>query len=293
MLNKVKSARGGKKFLSLGFVLAVVFGFSACAKKERPELDFFCGAAVKVPMEGIIANFEKETGVEVNVIYSGSGNLLSQMEITKRGDVYLCGSPDYVIIGEEKALLVKGTARRGTYLVPAIITSKGNPKNIKCLDDLAKKGVRFGIGNPETVCLGLYAAELLDHNNLLEKVMANTVVFAKGCASTANLAVIGKVDAILGWRVFKVWNPEEVELVEIPGDRIPRLSYNAIAVASFVKNRKLADKFIDYVLSVKGKNIFNKWGYISDESEARKFAPKAKIGGRYKLPAKYFKIIGK
>ncbi|MDO9513722.1 MAG: molybdate ABC transporter substrate-binding protein [Elusimicrobiota bacterium] len=282
-----------KKFLSLGFILAVVFGFSACDKKELPKLDFFCGAAVKVPMEEIIANFEKETGVEVNVIYSGSGNLLSQMEITKRGDVYLCGSPDYVIIGEEKGLLVKGSSRKVSYLVPAILTPKGNPKNIKCLEDLAKKGVRFGIGNPETVCLGLYCVELLDYNNLLEKVMANTVVFAKGCASTANLAVLGKVDAILGWRVFKNWNPAEVELIEIPGEKIPRLSYIAIAAASSTRDSKLADKFINYVLSAKGKTIFKKWGYISDESEARKFAPNAKIGGCYKLPDKYFKIIGK
>ncbi|MBA3053086.1 MAG: molybdate ABC transporter substrate-binding protein [Candidatus Omnitrophota bacterium] len=282
-----------KKFRILGLVLVVGLGFSACGKKELPELDFFCGAAVKVPMDEIVANFEKETGVEVNVIYSGSGNLLSQMEITKRGDVYLCGSPDYVIIGEEKGLLVKGTSRRGTYLVPAIITPKGNPKNITCLEDLAKKGVRFGIGNPETVCLGLYCVELLDYNNLLEKVMPNTVVFAKGCASTANLAVLGKVDAILGWRVFKAWNPEEVELIEIPGERIPRLSYNAIAVGSFVKNRRLADKFINYVLSAEGKKIFKKWGYISDEGEAMKFAAEAKIGGCYKLPDKYFRIIGK
>jgi len=282
-----------RKFLSAGLIFALAVWFSACGKRVQQKLDFFCGAAVRVPMEEIVANFEKETGVEVNVIYSGSGNLLSQMEIAKRGDIYLCGSPDYIIIGEEKGLLVKGTARRGTYLVPAILTPKGNPKNIKCLDDLAKKGVRFGIGNPETVCLGLYCIELLDYNNLMEKVMPNTVVFAKGCAATANLAVMGKVDAILGWRVFKVWNPNEVELVEIPGEKIPRLSYNAIAVASFVKNRKLADKFISYVLSPKGKSVFKKWGYVSDESEARKYAPDAKIGGRYKLPEKYFKIIGK
>lgn len=283
-----------KKLLIFGLILAVVLGFSACGKKEPPEqLAFFCGAAVKVPMEQILANFEKETGIQVNVIYSGSGNLLSQMEITKKGDVYLCGSPDYVTIGEEKGLLIRGTAKKVCYLVPAILTPKGNPKDIKSLGDLAKKEVRLGIGNPETVCLGLYAIELLEANGLLEKVMPNVVVFAKGCAATANLVAIGKVDAIIGWKVFKNWNPDEVELITIPGENIPRISYIAIAVGSFVKNEELAGKLIHYILSEKGQNIFQKWGYIGDEKKARTYAPNAKIGGLYKLPDKYFEIIGK
>jgi len=274
-------------------VLCLAALITGCGKRYQTKLDFFCGAAVKVPMEEIIANFEKDTGVEVNVIYSGSGNLLSQMEITKRGDIYLCGSPDYVEIGEEKGLLVKGTSRKVNYLVPAILTPKGNPKKIKSLDNLAKKGVRVGIGNPETVCLGLYAVQILDKNNLLEKVMPNVVVFAKGCAATANLAVIGKVDAIIGWRVFKNWNPAAVEIVGIAPEKIPRLSYVAITMGVFVKNKKLAQKFMNYVLSGKGKKIFRKWGYIADLKEAGKYAPDAGVGGEYKLPGKYFKIIGK
>lgn len=273
-------------------VLSVAILFSGCSKKS-PELNFFCGAAVKVPMEEILSNFEKETGIKVNVIYSGSGNLLSQMELSKKGDVYLCGSPDYIIIGEKNGLLVKGAAKKVAYLVPAILTPGDNPKKIKSLEDLAKKDVRVGIGNPETVCLGLYAVELLDKNNLLEKVMPNVVVFAKGCAATANLIVIGKVDAILGWRVFKNWNPDRVKLIKIAPQKIPRISYIAITVTKFVRNRRLADKLINYILSNKGKDVFKKWGYITDENEARKYAPDARIGGRYKLPDKYFEILRK
>jgi molybdate transport system substrate-binding protein len=260
-------------------------------KEGLKELDFFCGAAVKVPMEEIIRDYEKEKGLSVNVIYTGSGGLLSQMALSKGGDVYLCGSPDYIMIGEEKGLLVKGTDKLVAYLVPAIIVPKGNPKGIHSLEDLAKKGVRIGMGNPESVCLGLYGVELLDKNGLLESVLPNVAVFAKSCEDTATLAVLGKVDAILGWDVFQSWNPDKVEWIKIEPDRIPRIAYIAIVIPVFVKDRVLALDFINYVLSEKGKSIFDKWGYISEEAEARKYAPGAAVGGEYKLPKSYFRII--
>ena len=42
------------------------------------------------------------------------------------------------------------------YLVPAILTQKGNPKNIQGLYDLLKKEIRVAIGNPESVCIYIF-----------------------------------------------------------------------------------------------------------------------------------------
>jgi len=278
------------KVVLFAAIALLVLGPYAIAENEK-ELHFFCGAAVKVPMQEIIQSYQKDKGMRVNVIYSGSGGLLSQMKLSKRGDVYLCGSPDYITLGEKKGLLIKGTDKLVAYLVPAIIVPKGNPQGIHSLEDLAKKGVRIGMGNPEAVCLGLYGVELLDKNDLLEKVLPNVVVFAKSCSDTATLAVMRKVDAILGWDVFQSWNPDKVEWIKIEPDKIPRISYIAIASPVFVKDRILAQDFINYVLSEKGKSIFKKWNYISEEGEAKRYAPKATIGGEYKLPERYFRII--
>lgn len=273
------------------FAVIALFVLASSAIAKEDELDFFCGSAVKVPMQEIIKSYQKDKSVRVNVIYSGSGGLLSQMKLSKRGDVYLCASPDYVTIGEEKGLLIKGTDKLVTYLVPAIIVPKGNPQGIHSLKDLAKKGVRIGMGNPESVVLGLYGVELLDKNGLLETVLPNVAVFAKSGEDTATLAVLRKVDAILGWDVFQSWNPDKVEWIKIEPDKIPRISYMAIALPVFVKDRVLAQDFINYVLSEKGRSIFKKWGYIFEEGEAKRYAPKAAIGGEYKLPERYFSII--
>jgi len=280
-----------KKFI---IFLTILFYFAKIYSANRDkEIYFFCGAAVKVPMDEIIKNYEKKKNIKVNVIYSGSGTLLSQMEISKKGDVYLCGSPDYISIGERKNLLIKNSAKIVAYLVPAIIVPKDNPYNIKKLEDLTNSEVRIGMGNPQNVCLGLYGIELLAYNKSLEKVLPNVVVFAKSCEDTAMLAALNKVDAILGWDVFESWYPQKVKWIKIDKNKIKRISYIPIAIPVFTKDIKISKDFINYVTSEEGKKIFRKWGYIFSEKEAKKYAPNAIIGGEYNLPEKYFELIKK
>ncbi|MCX6355453.1 MAG: molybdate ABC transporter substrate-binding protein [Candidatus Aureabacteria bacterium] len=261
-----------------------------CGGQEKTLL-FFCGSAVRVPMDEIIKNYQAEKGVRVQVTYGGSGGLLSQMELARKGDVYLAGSPDYIAIGEKKKLLVPGSADKVAYLIPAIIVPKGNPANIRSLDDLARPGLRIGMGNPETVCLGLYGIELLEYNKLLAPVLKNVAVFAKSCEDTATLVVLKKVDAIIGWDVFKSWNPSAVELIAIPPDKIPRIAYIALSIPVFARDTALSRDFMDYVMGEKGRSLFNKWSYLTDEAKARAKSPAARIGGEYHLPADYNKIV--
>jgi molybdate transport system substrate-binding protein len=213
------------------------------------------------------------------------------MELSHKGDLYLAGSPDYISIGERKKLLIPGTDKKVAYLIPAIIVPKGNPGKIHSLDDLARPGVRVGMGNPETVCLGLYGIEILNYNKLLAPVLKNLVVFTKSCEDTAMLAVLGKVDAILGWDVFASWNPKEVEWIGLAPDAIPRIAYIAIAIPVYAKDKGLSQDFINYVMGPKANKIFERWGYITDENRARDFAPHARIGGEYNLPQEYYSML--
>ncbi|MDD5557081.1 MAG: molybdate ABC transporter substrate-binding protein [bacterium] len=276
------------------YLLAGIIGVALHAPRAAAageDLLFFCGAAAKVPMEEIVAAYGREKGVKVAVTYGGSGALLSQMRLSRRGDVYLCGSPDYVAIGEEQGLLRPGTDRRIAYLVPAIIVPAGNPARIASLDDLARPGVRVAIGNPETVCLGLYAVELLERNGLLEKVLRdNVAVFAKSCEDVAMLAAAGRVDASIGWDVFKTWTPDRVEWIRIAPDRIPRIAYMAMAVPVSARDAAASADFISWCAGERGARIFSKWGSIAEEAAARRHAPGASIGGVYALPPAYYRI---
>ncbi len=273
--------------------IAIVI-FSGCQRKEKSRaetLTLFCGSANKPAMEEIVARFEREKQIKVNMLLGGSGTLLSQIELSRKGEIYLPGSPDYIIIGKRKGLLVEESDRIVAYLVPAIITPAGNPGKVRSLEDLARPGVKVGIGNPESVCLGLYGIEVLEKNAMLKKVMKNVVTFGGSCSKTANLAALGNVDAILGWRVFHFWNPERMDYVPLAADRISRISYIPISIPLCTKDVELSKKFIDFVLSPRGQSVYEKYGYITSLEKAKAFAPQAEVGGEYTLPPEYFELI--
>ena len=164
--------------------------------------------------------------------------------------------------------------------------NEGNPRGIKSISDLAKPGIEVGIGNPEAVCVGLYAYEILEFNNLLVGVAPNIVTHAESCAKTASLVALKSVDAILGWRVFAEWH-DMVDIVYLEPEQIPRLSYIPAAKSTYAEDRESAREFLDFLVSPEGQEIFRRWGYLATEVEARKYAPHAQIGGDYRLPGDY------
>ena len=253
---------------------------------EKP-LQVFCGAASKPAIEECAAAFEKQTAVRVEVQFGGSGTMLSKLKMSKRGDLFIPGSPDYMSRAEEEGIVDPQTVKVLAYLVPSILVQQGNPKDIQSLDDLGEPGVRVGIGNPEAVCVGLYAVEVLEQSGLLEAVGKNVVVHTESCSKTAALVAMKQVDAILGWRVFSRWNPDAIQAVPIAPQRIPRLAYVPAGICTTCKDPQRAAALIEFLTSPEGQRIFAKWGYLAGEQQAREFAPEAKIGGRYELPAAY------
>jgi len=284
-----------KKFILVGLIaiaaIAIIAGCIGSENKAGEEkqktIMAFCGSASKPAMEDAAKTFQEKTGIKVELNFGGSGNMLSQMKMSKQGDLYIPGSPDYMAMAERDGVVYPETVKKIAYLVPAIDVQKGNPKNIRSLDDLAREGISVGICAPESCCVGLCAVEILEYNNLTGKVKPNIVVHAESCSKTAALVVMDKVDAIIGWRVFSKWTPDDTDVVYLKPDQLPRIAYIPAAISTYTKDRESAQKFIDFLASEDGQEIFAKWEYIATEEEARKYAPKAQIGGEYELPGNW------
>jgi molybdate transport system substrate-binding protein len=251
----------------------------------------FVGSASKPPMDESAKVFESQTGVKVYLTYGGSGAVLSQMELAKTGDLYIPGSPDYLAKSNAKNITDPATTKIVAYLVPAICVQHGNPKNILSLADLARPGITVGIGNPDTVCVGLYAIEILDSNHLLSQVYKNIITQAASCDNTATLISLKSVDAVMGWNVFHSWNPDNIDAVYLKPEQLPRLAYIPAAISTYTKEKEAAGAFINFLTSKAGQDIFRKWGYDVTEAEVRKYAPDAKIGGEYQLPDAYKALL--
>ena len=277
-----------KQVLACLVVITVFMSFTiAGVGAAESRITAFCGSASKPVLEEAAESFYKETGIRVDLNLGGSGTMLSQMKLSRRGDVYIPGSPDYMIKAIRQGLVDPDSVAILAYLIIAIDVQHGNPKNIQTLTDLTRPGIRVAIGNPEAVCVGLYAAEMLERNGLLHQVQKNIVTHAHSCEATASLLALKKVDAVIGWDVFSKWNPEEIDTVLLRPHEIPRIAYIPAAISTYSRDKKSAQSFINFLISPQGQKIFAKWGYIATEKEARMFAPKAAIGGEYRLPEGY------
>jgi len=255
------------------------------------KLLLFAGAASKPATEEVVKAFQEKFKIPADVIFGGSGFVLSQMKLSGRGDIYFPGSSDFMEVAKREGLVYPESEKIVVYLVPAINVQKGNPRGIRSLKDLARKGTRLAIANPEMVCVGTYAVEIIEKNlNSQEKVnlKKNLVNYTESCEKTANVISLRAVEAVIGWRVFQYWDPERIETVYLRPDEIPRIGCIPIAISKFTQDRALSQKFVDFIVSPQGKSIFRKYNYLMDLQEARRFTkPDAPVGGEYVLPKEW------
>lgn len=265
---------------------------SSCTIAHAGEsLLVFAGAASKPPTEEAARAFQKKTGVKVDLVFGGSGFILSQMILARKGDIYFPGSSDFMEIAKQKGAVLAETERKVVYLVQAINVQKGNPKRIRTLRDLARPGLRIAIANPEGVCVGLYAVETIEKEfSAAEKAAfkKNLVNYTESCEKTATAVSLKTVDAVIGWSVFQHWDPARIETVPLKKSEISRIGYIPVAVASFSSNKKRARQFIDFLLSGEGKAIYGKYHYFMSPEEANAWiGAKKPVGGEYALPAEW------
>ncbi len=283
-----------KRILRVVFLLilggVILYGRVSWAGEK---LLIFAGAASKPPTEEVAKAFEKKTGVKVEIVFGGSGYVLSQMILAKRGDLYFPGSSDYMELAKKKGVVFPETEKHVVYLVPSINVQKGNPKNIKSLKDLTKPGLKVAIANPEGVCVGAYAVEIIEKNFTPQEKIAfrkNLINYTESCEKTATAISLKMVDAVIGWRVFQFWDPERIETIPLKKSEIIRIGYIPIAISKYTKNRELAQKFIDFLLSGEGKAIFRKYNYFMTPEEAFAWiGAKKPIGGEYVVPKEWIR----
>lgn len=269
----------------------LIFAFLAASPSYGEELLIFAGAASKPPTEEAAKAFEKKTGVKVNITFGGSGFVLSQMTLAKRGDLYFPGSSDYMEVAKKRGLVFPETERNVVYLVSAINVQKGNPKGVRSLHDLIKPGLRVAIANPDGVCVGAYAVEIIEKNFTPEEKATfrkNLVNYTESCEKTATAISLKAADAVIGWEVFQHWDPERIETIPLKKHEVVRIGYIPIAISKFTANRPLAQKFIDFILSNEGKAFFKKYHYFMSPDEASIWIGDEKpVGGEYVVPVEW------
>lgn len=163
----------------------------------KKPLVVYCAAGIKRPVEDAALDFEKISGIPIQLQYGGSQTLLSSIQASQRGDIYLPADDGYITIAREKSLIT--TSFPLARMSAVIGVRKGNPKNIHSLDDLLRDGITFAQANPEAAAIGKLTRDTLQQSGQWDELKQHTRVFQPTVNDVANAIKIGSVDAGLVW----------------------------------------------------------------------------------------------
>ncbi|OGF45082.1 MAG: molybdate ABC transporter substrate-binding protein [Candidatus Firestonebacteria bacterium RIFOXYC2_FULL_39_67] len=240
-------------------VITFLFIFFFSGVLYSADLIVYCGAGTRPPMEEIAAAYTKENNTKIKYNFGGSAQMLAQIELSGKGDVFIPGEELYIEIAKKKKL-ISGEPLIIAYWMPVILVQKGNPKNIRNLSDLEGEGIKLGVGDERVCAIGIVTKSVLEKNKLFEKIEKNIIVKTSTANELGNAVKLKTVDAVIVWDSIAYMYPDSGDVVDIPVKE-NEISKIPAAVLKNSLNKEEAEKFIIFLKSEKGREIFNKHHY--------------------------------
>ena len=184
---------------------------------DAEPLVVYCAAGIRPPTAAVAKDYQQKFGVQIQLQYGGSNTLLSQIEASETGDLFIAADDSYIHLGREKQLVAEAIPLAHQELIIAV--TKGNPKGISSIDDLLKGDITTAIGNPEQAAIGKVARRWLTksgHWDRLSKQVTQTGVFKPTVPEVANDVIIGTIDAGIIWDATAVAHVDKLEMIRVP-----------------------------------------------------------------------------
>jgi molybdate transport system substrate-binding protein len=250
-------------FLGLFFVAIFSFNyllFEPDRAEPQKELLIYCGITMIQPVSEIAAIIEQQEDVKISILKGGSGDLLNSVKFNQVGDLYLPGSESYI----QRAIsegLVSRTVHVG-YNRAAMMVRKGNPKSIPpSLDALKDPNLYVVIGNPSSGSIGKETKKILSTAGIFEEVMGNVKELTTDSKRLISVLKKGEADLIVNWYATSTWkeNSPYVDPILID-ERLAEKKRLVLGLLTTSKYPDVANKFMDFAASPKGRQIFGRYG---------------------------------
>lgn len=227
------------------------------------EIEVLCAAGMRVPVEEAAKAYAAEGLGEVRLEFGGSQTLLSKMEVSKKGDLFLPADTSYVEMARKKGLITEQVDV--TVMNAVVAVKKGNPKGIHSLADLQREGTRVVLANPELAAISSLTSKALPPG-VWDTLAKRAVTMKPTVSDVANDIALGAADAGFVWDVSVLQGSglERVDLPELAS--VQGRVAGAVAVAG--KNQVAALRFLRWLAAPdKGGPILIKHGYAAPTGE--------------------------
>lgn len=230
--------------LAFLLLIVVIFFFSGC--NQPPALRVYCAASFRPTMEKLAEQYESETGVAVQLQLGGSNMLLSQIELSQSGDLFLPAESWYLEQARQKGLAGPSQSL-GTMHAVLVSQQEANPVKSTLAEWLQDKP-KFSYALPEVAAIGRVTQKTLVAAGAWESL--HELIIAKGVYKTtvtevANDVAMGTVDLGIVWNVVAK-RYDKLLPYELP-ELANAVATIAIAPLTTSKQPEVAATFVEYV----------------------------------------------
>lgn len=223
---------------------------------SQASIMVYSGAGLKAPMEEIGHLFTQKYGIDVQYTYGGSGMLITQMNLTRKGEVFIPGSTVEYNAAKNQGLV--SPYKLVAYHVPVIAVRKGNPDNITSLLDFARPGLKVALGDVNATAIGKAGSKMFGKLNITDAVEKNVITRTPTINELVVIMNTGQADAAL--LTLDNLDRNTMDSVTIPAS-INEVLIVPVGITTFAGNPDGAQKFMDFVSSDEGKAVFEQHGF--------------------------------
>jgi molybdate transport system substrate-binding protein len=217
------------------------------------EIKVFAAASLTAAFTKLGDDFSAANGgTKVTFNFAGSQALATQIQQAAPADVF--ASADIPNMGKVKDLV--NTPRNFASNLLAIVVEKGNPKDVKGLEDLASPDLKVVLA-AEEVPAGKYARQLLDQAG----VSVTPVSQEDNVKAVVTKVSLGEADAGIVYVTDVSAGGDKVEGVDIPEDQNVVATY-PIATVKASKAQDKTQALMDLVLSAEGQQVLKEFGFL-------------------------------
>jgi len=247
-------------------MLVVALSFSLGLREihaQKREVSIAAAADLQFAMEDLAIQFEKSTGIVLNVTYGSSGNFFSQLQNGAPFDLFFSADIDY-----PKKLQNAGLAEPGSMFPYAIgriviwipVNSQLDVASQTWNVLLDASVSKIAIANPEHAPYGRAAVAAMQAARIYEKVKAK-LVFGENISQAAQFVQSANAQAgIIALSLAISPAMKDGKRWEIPVDSYPPLE-QAVVMLKNARHKDAARAFLEFAKSEPGRTTLSKYGF--------------------------------
>lgn len=235
------------------------FGFQPLegdAWSEQPEVTLYSGSMLRPAIESTITAFEEREGVRVTRVYNGCGVLVAQMKAGEVPDAYF--ACDVEFMNQVRGLFPNPIDVSRNELV--ILVKKGNPLGISSLKDLARPGLRVGIGHEKQCAMGWLTQRTFREGGVQTEVMKNVAVETPTGDMLVNQMRSGSLDAAVAYLSNAAGAADSLDAIRIHGLQCS-VATQPFGIAKDSANKHLIERLQQAILAESSKQRFTNEGF--------------------------------